>query len=123
MTRSFLLLAGLVIMTAPAAQAQIGLASSVQTLALTATKQGQVGVALSGADAQRLGVPAVSTRWNLDPAQTGSVALVAYAGRTPAEGAVFTQPISTANARGNREDQVRVSADPTGSLTLRVITQ
>ena len=121
MKRSFLIIAGCVMATVPAVHAQVGLASSVQTIALSATKHGEVGIALS--DSARLAVPAFAMKWNVDPGQTGSVSLAAYTGNTNARTRLFTQPISAGNARGDRKDQVEVGADSTGLLTLRVITQ
>jgi hypothetical protein len=68
--------------------AQIGLSSSPQTVQLTATKHGSVSVALPAGGAATIPslvqglndfspVP-VTTSWNLDPAQTASVTLVAF---------------------------------------------
>jgi hypothetical protein len=79
---------GLQLLAAPLA-AQIGLASGSQSVQLLATKRGSVGIALpSGAAATLPGdlvagandfapLPVV-TSWNLDPARTASVRLVAF---------------------------------------------
>jgi hypothetical protein len=79
---------GLQLLAAPLA-AQIGLASGSQSVQLLATKHGSVGISLpAGATATVPGdlvaglndftpLPVV-TSWNLDPARTASVRLVAY---------------------------------------------
>jgi hypothetical protein len=79
---------GLQLLAAPLA-AQIGLASGSQSVQLLATKRSSVGVALPAGAAATLpgGLVAgandftplpVVTSWNLDPARTASVRLVAF---------------------------------------------
>jgi hypothetical protein len=130
--------------------AQIGLSSAPQSIHLSAVKQGWVGVSLPGGaslGAQR--VP-VATSWNVDPARTASVTLLARVdagggaipasellGRTtgPARGTIlFTQPIDAANPIGTRTDgldiRIHLPTPPglppgmyTGTLILVAITQ
>jgi hypothetical protein len=70
-------------------RAQIGLASSPQSVQLVATKRASVGIALPGGSAATLPgtlvdgfndfapLPVVTT-WNVDPAHTGTVMLAAF---------------------------------------------
>jgi hypothetical protein len=74
---------------APALRAQIGLASSMATVALTATKTASVSVTLPGGNSATLPgalvtgsndlppIP-VTTAWEVDPQRTAAVSLVAY---------------------------------------------
>jgi hypothetical protein len=131
--------------TAPLS-AQIGLASSPQSIQLSAIKQGWVSVSLPAA---RSAEPKVETSWNIDPRHAAPVTLVARyrpAGQVPegpqgaipatlAEGLVlFTQPIAETNVVGARTDALEVRIDPTtlpelppgistGTLNLVAITQ
>ncbi|HEU5042354.1 MAG TPA: hypothetical protein VFT84_16110 [Gemmatimonadales bacterium] len=97
MLRSLPALAALAVATPPLA-AQVGLASSTQTVVLTAAKQGSVRVALPGGSAATLAgslglgpndfAPvAIETTWDLDPSVTSAVSLVAY---FPVPAAAFT---------------------------------
>jgi hypothetical protein len=133
--------------------AQIGLSSAPQSVHLSAVKQGWVSISLPGGapvspiDAQP--VP-VATSWNVDPARTGSVTLLARVdsgggaipasrllGRStgPVRGTIlFTQPIDAANPIGTRTDgldiRIHLPTSPglppgmyTGTLILVAITQ
>jgi hypothetical protein len=74
---------------APALRAQIGLASSMATVALTATKTASVSLTLPGGNSATLpgalvtgsndlSPISVSTAWEVDPQRTAAVSLVAY---------------------------------------------
>jgi hypothetical protein len=130
---------------APPLRAQVGLASAGSTLALSASKAASVGVSLpdvgiGGDDLTR--VP-IATRWELDPARTGTVTLVAFVPRAARsepwvarggakrfarfEGTdasvVFVQRVSPLSPIGRRIDELTLRSDAVGALDLRVITQ
>lgn len=122
--------------------AQIGLASRPQTVQLSATKLGSVGIALSARpDASLAGglATGVVTTWNLDPARTASLRLVAFfegpASFAPSATLVlFEEPIAAGSAVRRRTDalQVRIELSDRpelppgispGTLTLVATTQ
>lgn len=82
-------LAAALALWAPVLHAQVGLASSAATIALTATKAASVSVSLPGGTSATLPgalvtgpndfspIP-VTTAWEVDPQRTAAVALVAY---------------------------------------------
>jgi hypothetical protein len=134
---------------APPLRAQVGLASAGSTLALSASKAASVGVSLPdvgiGGRDDLTRVP-IATRWELDPARTGTVTLVAFvpraarAARAEAwvarggakrfarfEGTdasvVFVQRVSPLSPIGRRIDELTLRSDAVGALDLRLITQ
>lgn len=115
--------------------AQVGLASSSQSVLLSATRQGSVGVGLTS------GVPgSVATTWDLRPDERTSVTLIASVhedGAGPESWntrVLFIQPVVEGSDRGRRTDRLGIrpdvigdvpagSAPRRGTLTLRAITQ
>jgi hypothetical protein len=131
---------------APPLHAQVGLASAGSTLALSASKAASVGISLrdvGGSGREDLTRVPIATRWELDPARTGAVALVAFmprAARAEARVAsggakrfarfegtdatvVFVQRVSPLSPIGRRMDELTLRSDAVGALDLRVITQ
>jgi hypothetical protein len=125
--------------------AQIGLASTPQSVQLTAVKHGAVSVSLpTGGAAAPSGlvtgpndftpVP-VATSWNVDLERTASVTLVAnFNGSAGGSLMLFTQPIAGPDAIGGRTDDLPVRIDLTtlpglapgtyaGTLNLVAVTQ
>ena len=93
----------LVVLTAAPLRAQIGLASGMASVTLTATRVPSIGVSLPGGTAATLpgnlvtgpndfAAFPIATTWDLDPAQTASVSLVGYF-ESPA--AALAGPVAT----------------------------
>ncbi|MFL5493767.1 MAG: hypothetical protein ACJ8DC_05200 [Gemmatimonadales bacterium] len=89
MLRTSARLACLVVLTAAPLRAQIGLASAGASVSLTATRMPSIGVSLPGGTAATLPGTLetgpndfapfpIATAWDVDPAETASVSLVAY---------------------------------------------
>jgi hypothetical protein len=140
MVRLLIALAGLALLASPVA-GQVGLASSAHTVVLTATRHGSVRVALPGGSSAT--VPgslgygpddpaplAVETAWDLDPAATSAVSLVAFF--TEPGVVLFSRPITGGSATGTRTDRLVMRNDgwtaPSpgqyqGVLNLLAVTQ
>ena len=147
MPRSAALLAGATLLLVAPLTAQAGLASAPLPVTLTATRLPSVSVMVPAVAGDSMSIP-VATGWNLDPAAPVAVTLVAFfdppmvafTGAGPRPSAVlgrrplaaggdigprfllFTQPISAAEARGGRTDELQVRIG-TGTLNLVAITQ
>jgi hypothetical protein len=89
MLRTSARLACLVVLTAAPLRAQVGLASAGVAVTLSATRKPSVGVSLPGGPAANLPGSLetgpndfapfpIATTWDVDPAETASVSLVAY---------------------------------------------
>ncbi len=118
--------------------AQIGLASTPQSVQLTAVRHGSVSVSLPGGapDPSDFTPVPVATSWNLDPERAASVTLVAYLdapARTGGRLVLFSQPVAGADAIGSRTDDLQVRIDLTlpglapgtytGTVSLVAVTQ
>jgi hypothetical protein len=139
MLRTSARLACLVVLAAAPLRAQIGLASAGVSVSLSATRLPSIGVSLPGGTAANLPGSLetgpndfapfpIATAWDVDPAQTASVSLVAYfespaaaqrisggmAGSAGGTLLLFTQPISDANPKGGRTDGMQVRIDLSG---------
>jgi hypothetical protein len=108
--------------------AQTGLSSVPGSIALSATHPSSVGVMVPGTVtpglslslvADSTGRLALTSRWNVDPAQPVIVTLAFVEG--PAELRLFTPPIAPLVGRGGRTDHVQVRTS--GTLTVAAITQ
>ena len=122
MVRLLIALAGLALLASPVA-GQVGLASSAHTVVLTAIRHGSVRVALPGESSATfpgslglgpddLAPLAVETAWDLDPAATSAVSLVAFL--TEPGVVLLSRPITGGSATGTRTDRLDMRNDVTG---------